>query len=245
MTAVACDEGAPSSERLRTRVAEWYGQCFVPASNLWRPTMTLFFARELFPSRRVPSGVGFLLLSSTLGLSACMTDNGTAVNGEEATTSPAAQVTLTDNEIAGVTAAIHEGEISHARIAQERAQTEPVRSFAARMIEEHSSAMRDLEGLGATASIIPEPSALREQLTSQALAMEQDLVARDPSEFDRAYMDAQVRLHQQALEVADQQLMPSARSQQLRAYLQRVRPIIADHLEMARQMTESPPLAAR
>src|SRR5688500_5406707 len=74
------------------------------------------------------------LLPSTYGLSACQTDANATREGsepspaetaapapaetEEAPTAPAEEQApmLIDNEIAGVAAAIHEGEISHARI---------------------------------------------------------------------------------------------------------------------------------
>lgn len=208
--------------------------------------MQLTSSRSL--SQRSPSPPGFVLglaLVSTLALSSCMTD-GVAMNDREASTTPAeGAATLSDGEIAGVTAAIHQGEISHARIAQERAQSREVRSFAEQMIEQHTRGLRELEGLANSAGVAPEPSALREELTAQVLQLEQDLAARDPQEFDRAYMDAQVMLHERSLDIADRQLMPSVKNEQLRAYLLRVRPLIAQHLEMARQISAGQPLAAR
>lgn len=167
------------------------------------------------------------------------------MEGTEPATTAATADDLSDGQIAGVMQAVHAGELSHARIALQRAETPAVREYAERMIADHTTTSEELQALERTAGFATEPSALRDELTSQALALEQNLAAQEGQQFERAYLDAQVMLHDQALRTADERLMPEVESEELRSYLQRMRPVLARHLEMARQVSEGQPLAAR
>lgn len=205
--------------------------------------------------------VTLTLLLLTTALLACQTDAGAARDdtGSEAATesepasddvetTPAeeqAPLALTDNEIAGVAASIHEGEISHARIARERATSPKVRSFAEQMITDHTRALNELDALRSTARVVPETSTLQQRLTSEALNLEQTLAAADPAEVDRLYMSAQVTLHERALQIADRELLPAAKSAELGAYLRRLRPVLERHLEMARAIDREQSIALR
>lgn len=212
-------------------------------------------------SPRMPLALS--LLASTTALLACQTDAGAARDGADASPSGAADTApdseaepetspaeeqgpmLTDNEIAGVAAAIHEGEISHARIARERARSPRVRSFAEQMITDHTRALNELDGLRGDARIVPQTSTLQQRLTAEALNLEQALAAADPGEVDRLYMSAQVTLHERALRIADGQLLPAAKSAELGAYLRRLRPVLERHLEMARDIEREQSVAVR
>lgn len=175
----------------------------------------------------------------------CTTDNGFGLDGAEPATSAATAEGLSDGQIAGVVQAINQGEMTHARIALERAETPAVRQYAEHMITEHGRAMEELQALERSAGFTIEASPLREELTSQALALEQNLAAQEGAQFDRAYLDAQVMLHEQAVRTADERLMPEADSEAMRAFLQRIRPDLVQHLEMARRASEGQPMASR
>ena len=56
--------------------------------------------------------------------------------------------------------------------------------------------------------------------------------------YDKAYMDHEVAYHQQVLDALDQQLIPGAQNAQLKDLLQKTRPAIAAHLDMAKQIRD-------
>lgn len=187
------------------------------------------------------------LLLTTGALLACQTDRGlsrqtavaTTAESEEVGTTAAAEeapAALTDNEIAGVVASLHEGEVSLARLVQQRSASPRVLAFADAMITDHTRALNELDLLRGTAGIVPETSTLQQGLTSEALNLEQTLAAADPGELDRLYTSAQVRMHERALDITDNQLLPAAQSAELGAYLRRLRPVLERHLEMAREV---------
>jgi putative membrane protein len=54
--------------------------------------------------------------------------------------------------------------------------------------------------------------------------------------FDRAYVEHEVQYHQAVLDARDKTLIPGAQNADLRALLQKVRPVIAAHLERAQRV---------
>ena len=55
------------------------------------------------------------------------------------------------------------------------------------------------------------------------------------SAFDRAYVDAQVKEHQAALDTIDKKLLPAARNEELKTFLGKLRARISAHLDEARK----------
>jgi putative membrane protein len=104
-----------------------------------------------------------------------------------------------------------------------------VRNFAAMMITDHTAANQRLLALGIT----PRPNLLSEQLTLAATQLTQSLSQLTGAAFDRAYMDAQVQLHQTALTLLEEELIPEAETAALRAELEGMRTSVIAHLDLA------------
>jgi len=54
--------------------------------------------------------------------------------------------------------------------------------------------------------------------------------------FDKAYIDHEVAYHQQVLDAVDKTLIPSAKNEELKALLIKVRPAFVSHTEHAKQL---------
>ena len=59
------------------------------------------------------------------------------------------------------------------------------------------------------------------------------------ADFDRAYIAHEITMHQNVLNTLDQTLIPNAQNAELKALLQKVRPLIESHLQMAQQIQTS------
>ena len=59
------------------------------------------------------------------------------------------------------------------------------------------------------------------------------------NEFDKAYIDSEIKLHQQVIDVADTKLVPSVKNEELKALLVKVRPALVSHLEHAQKIQGS------
>jgi putative membrane protein len=54
--------------------------------------------------------------------------------------------------------------------------------------------------------------------------------------FDKAYVDQEVTYHQAVLDAIDKTLVPSAKNEELKSLIVKVRPAIAAHLEHAKHL---------
>lgn len=143
---------------------------------------------------------------------------------------------LSDEQIAAVTNAANTGEIDQARVAESKAQDARVKQFAHMMIAHHTKAKEQqaklLKKLNVAEAENPKSDAVRDH--SQKLVS--SLQSATGPQFDRAYIDLQVNEHEDVLDTIDNVLIPNARHAELRAALQKLRPQVAAHLQMARDI---------
>ncbi len=147
---------------------------------------------------------------------------------------PAAVLTVpTDDEILQVTHTANLGEIEQATLALSKAKDARVRQLAKMMIKDHTAADARGMTLVKIAGLNPVTSEMSTSLAIEARAATSALRSQAAADFDKAYVDTQVREHQSVLDTIDQKLMPAARGADLRTYLGEVRPKIAMHLQHA------------
>ncbi len=73
-------------------------------------------------------------------------------------------------------------------------------------------------------------------LEGDAKSATDNMKSQTGADFDKSYVEAQVKEHQAVLDAIDQKLAPSATNADLKAYLAAVRPKIAMHLEHAQEL---------
>ena len=149
---------------------------------------------------------------------------------------PEAQPTLTDNQILGFTHAANVGEIEQGRLAQTKAKDSKVKAFAAMMVKDHTDADNKGKALAKKANLKPEASPTTESLKTGAEAATLTLKSEMGADFDRSYVDTQVKEHQEVLDTLDQKLIPSATNADLKTYLADVRAAVAMHLQHAEDL---------
>jgi putative membrane protein len=158
--------------------------------------------------------------------------SSTAQATEPSDTSP---LKLTDAQIAAVTDSVNTAEIEQARLAQSKSKNAQVQSFAAMMIEHHGEAKRKQTALNLGEA---ESAVSLRVAASTHITMEQ-LKQKEGSEFDQAYLQAQIDGHQKVLDAIDRELLPSAKDPALKAYLYEIRPKVEQHLEQAQQAKQT------
>jgi putative membrane protein len=84
------------------------------------------------------------------------------------------------------------------KMAQERASNPEVRQFAQMMVEDHSRALNDLRELARRENI-----QVNEQLNDEARRLQERLQGLKGAEFDREYMEAMVRSHEESQEMVE------------------------------------------
>ena len=160
---------------------------------------------------------------------ALSTGNGPAPNA-------AAMGTLTDEQIVGITHTANLGEIEQAKLASTRAKDGRVKKLAAMMIKDHTAADTKGTELAKRVSLVPSESSTGTSLKSDADSNTASLKTQTATDFDKAYVDTQVKEHQAVLDTIDQKLSPNAKNPDLKSYLTDVRAAVAMHLEHAKDL---------
>jgi putative membrane protein len=146
---------------------------------------------------------------------------------------------LSEGDILGVTRAVNQGEVQQSQLARSRARSEDVRQFADQMITQHQNFMQQDHQFATRTGVAPQPSTLSRQLEQSASSTMRTLEGATANDFDRQYIDAQIRGHEQAIETISGTLLPSAQNGELRQSLMNVRTAAEQHLQHARAIQAS------
>ena len=132
-----------------------------------------------------------------------------------------AETTAFARKVAGANAF----EIQSSQLAQDRAQSGEVKSFAKQMITDHTKIGEDFKSILQSANIRPPPERLD---AKQKAALSKLKKAMGPA-FDRAYMSAQLSGHKQAVALVGK-YAKSGRTPQFKELAQKTLPTLEQHL---------------
>ena len=144
-----------------------------------------------------------------------------------------------DAEITKIVTTTNEGEIDLAKLAQKKAKSEDVKKFAGHMITEHTNNNKNSMQLIRKLELKPDSHEKSVELKKDGEKTMNKLSDLEGSEFDKAYMESQVAVHQKVLNDLDQSLIPSAKNPELKALLEKTRSSVSAHLEHAKKVQSS------
>lgn len=142
---------------------------------------------------------------------------------------------LPASDVAGIVVTANEGEIQQGQAAASRASSSDVRAFAQMMVTDHTNALNAARDTFSRAGVTPADNATTQCLRENSRGTITNLATYNGAAFDRAYMQAQVDLHQWLLTALDTSLIPSTRGE-TRTLLETQRTSVATHLEHARRI---------
>jgi putative membrane protein len=142
----------------------------------------------------------------------------------------------TDAQIAAIVVTANQVDIDAGTLAKTRGQSKDVRDFAQLMVTDHAGVNKAATELVQKLKVKPEPNPTSDSLRKGGDENLAALMKLDGSRFDKAYVDHEVTYHQAVLDAMDKTLLPSARNDELKALLVKVRPAFVAHLEHARHL---------
>ena len=145
---------------------------------------------------------------------------------------------LGDGQLLQVLATVDSGEIQQAQVALTKASSPQVRNFASDMIEQHTRAKQMGAALSSRNGLALRPSPVSEKLEKQGADTLDKLQRSDSREFDNTYMQAQVKQHDEVLNMLDDKLIPSASSAAVKQQLTEARSMVQQHLQHAKQLKD-------
>jgi len=145
---------------------------------------------------------------------------------------------LNDNEIVAVALAANAGEVQVAEVAKRKASSQEVKQFAAMMYTHHNQGVTKTKSLQSKAKLEGADSDLSQKLKSDVSTTLSSLRDKEGKDFDRAYMDSQVKAHKDVLSAMDDRLVPNAQHTELKTLLGDMRRQVADHLAKAEDIKQ-------
>jgi putative membrane protein len=124
-------------------------------------------------------------------------------------------------------------EIAAAQIARQKSTTPAIKTFAAKMVHDHSAstaALKKILASGAANATAPTAMDARRQ------GLVDNLNKAAPGDFDKTYVDQQVAAHDEALTLF-KGFADHGDNDALKAFAAQTAPTIQSHLDMAKQMS--------
>jgi len=172
------------------------------------------------------------LAASTLGTGSS-TPTATPAS-DSPTTSPATK--LTDDQILYVLHAANIGEMEQARMAQKKATNARVKRFASMMLKDHGEADSKGNDVAKKVRASLSPSEPSNRLENDAKHLFAVMSNQNGADFDRSYMNAQVKEHRAVLDTIDRELLPAVTAPEVKELVQTVRAKVEGHFQEAEQI---------
>jgi putative membrane protein len=144
-----------------------------------------------------------------------------------------------DAQIAGIVVAANTVDINAAKIAKSKSHDKAVKDFAKRMIVDHTDVNKQASALVKKLNVTPEDSDTSKSLTEGGVTNVAKLKTLKGAAFDKAYIDHEVVYHQAVLDTIDKTLIPNAKNAELKGLIEKVRPVIDEHLQHAKKIQTS------
>jgi putative membrane protein len=146
--------------------------------------------------------------------------------------------TLSDAQLAAVVQAINQGEIDESNLALSKSGSPDVKRFARDMVGAHRDMQNKTNALLSRLQITPSENAVSNQLKSDTQSEMQELQSMRGKDFDRDYIDSQVRNHNKALEILER-VTPNVKNPELKTALMNDRPKVEAHLRQAERVQQT------
>lgn len=147
-----------------------------------------------------------------------------------------AQSGPTDPQIAAIVVTANQVDIDAGKLAKSKASSKEVKAFAQQMITDHTGVNKQATALVTRLKVKPEANDTSKSLKQGGDENLANLKKLKGAAFDRAYVDHEVAYHEQVIDALDKTLIPSAKNDELKALLVKVRPAFVAHLEHAKHL---------
>jgi putative membrane protein len=121
-------------------------------------------------------------------------------------------------------------EIQLSRMASKQATSPAVKRIGTQLVTDHSKNRQEVTALAKKLNVSLTPSTGGSVTASDSAAMPAELRGASGAEFDRAFVQQQIQLHQNNIQKIQNQMLPAVEEPQLKAYLQKTLKAMQGHL---------------
>jgi putative membrane protein len=154
--------------------------------------------------------------------------------GQVAPSSHNTATALTDANVLGQLAEANQAEIAVGQMALQRTKSGEVRSFARRMVSDHTKMLNAGKAVADSLAVTPSPPS-PDSLPQKSDQETQTLSALTGMAFDKAYLDAQVADHRMVLALLGK-LAAAAQDPRVQSLIAGAQPTVQQHLDRAQSL---------
>lgn len=122
-------------------------------------------------------------------------------------------------------------EVETGKLAQQKGSSEAVKSFGAKMVEDHTAANQKLMAIAANKKI-----KLPTAMDAKHKAMHKKLSAKSGADFDSAYIQGQIADHKATIALFEREIA-SGKDAEAKAFASETLPVVQSHLTMLQAMS--------
>ena len=141
-----------------------------------------------------------------------------------------------DAQIASIVVTANQVDIDAGKLAESKGHAKDVKAFGKQMVTDHTGVNKQAVALVTKLKVKPEDNATSQSLKAEGAANIASLKKLSGAAFDTAYVDNEVKYHEQVIDAIDKTLIPNAQNAELKALLVSVRPAFVGHLERAKMI---------
>lgn len=145
----------------------------------------------------------------------------------------------TDAQIAGIVVAANSVDVDAGKLAEGVTKNKDVQQFAKQMVTDHAGVNEQASALATKLKLTPEESDASRGLKDSGKKNIESLKKLKGAAFDKSYIENEVTYHQAVLDTIDKTLLPNAKNAELKSLIEKVRPVIAAHLDHATKIQTS------
>jgi putative membrane protein len=142
---------------------------------------------------------------------------------------------LDDATIVAIFDNANTADIETGNLAAKRGSTNEVRQFGAMLARDHAMVRQQGRDLAKKLGVTPTPPAGDTSAQAQAAVMRK-LDGLRGSEFDRVFLEREVKFHKDVIAAIETTLLPAIKNEELRALVVKVAPAFKAHLTMAENL---------
>lgn len=140
-----------------------------------------------------------------------------------------------DPQIAAIVVTANQVDIDAGKLAEPN-ESKDVKAFAQQMVTDHTGVNKAATDLVKKLNVTPEDNPTSQNIKQGGDENIARLKTLSGASFDKAYIDHEVTYHESVIDALDKTLIPSAKNEELKALLVKVRPAFVAHLEHARHV---------
>jgi putative membrane protein len=161
-----------------------------------------------------------------------------------ATTPPATAATpmatdagWTDANVVDVLTVANQGEVDYSQIGVDKATNPAVKQYAQQMVKDHAAMVDAVKSLATKLNLMPASNDKANDLKEESSKDINDLNSKTGKDFDKEFMDEQVDMHQETLDLLND-LDGRTTSADLKAAIAEAKPKVQAHLDQAKALKD-------